>query len=209
MEEPQSEESISPGDFRVVSLNVAPWPDLLERFFEQQTDSDRADYFLGQALMSEIRMVSVARYFGLLRPKGPGLVGFMGAWFIEDEAELHNIYLAPTFRRKGLGNLFLQRFLLYARGEGARKVYLEVRRSNSAARFLYEQLEFQVTGVRSGYYTEPREDAILMTYDVFRKMDEGRGETVNSPVLMEGALSGTPLSHYFQAKHQGGTHGQE
>ncbi len=209
MEEPQSEESISPGDFRVVHLNVAPWPDLLERFFEQQTESDRADYFLGQALMSEIRMVAVARYFGLFRPKGPGLVGFMAAWFVGDEVELHNIYLTPTFRRKGLGTLFLQRFLHYACGEGACKIYLEVRRSNAAARSLYEHLGFQVTGVRSDYYTEPREDAVLMVYDALRKVNEGQGEKANFPVPMEGALSGTPMSHYCQAKPQGGTHVQE
>ncbi len=195
MEERQSEEPVRPEDFRVVCLNVPPWPDLLEMFFNRQTENDRADYFLGQALLSEVRTVTVARYFGLFCPKGPGLVGFLGAWFVADEAEIHHIYLDPSFRRKGLGALFLKKFLLYAAGAGSDTVYLEVRRSNEAARALYEQSGFQVTGVRSDYYTEPREDALLMVYNALQQPVEGRGGTVRTPVLMEGALSGASLSH--------------
>ncbi|MHB8422082.1 MAG: ribosomal protein S18-alanine N-acetyltransferase [Leptospirales bacterium] len=195
MEELLSEEEICPGDFRVVCLNVSPWPDLLQIFFDRQTEQDRADFFLGQALLSEVRTVPVARYFGLFCPKGPGLVGFLGAWFVAGEAEIHHIYLDPQFRRKGLGTLFLEKFLGYAAGDGVDTVYLEVRRSNVSARTLYERIGFQLTGVRPDYYTEPVEDALLMAYKTAMKRKEGQGGGTKLPVLMEGALAGAPRVH--------------
>lgn len=195
MGEVLSNEHFRPDDFRVVCLNVSPWPDLLQLFFDQQTERDRDDFFLGQALLSEIRTVHVARYFGLFSPKGPGLVGFLGAWFVAGEAEMHHIYLTPAFRRKGLGTLFLEKFLRYAAWEGVETVYLEVRRSNASARILYERIGFQVTGVRSDYYTEPSEDALLMVYNAPREVEKGQDDPEMGPVLMEGGLSRVPWSH--------------
>jgi ribosomal-protein-alanine N-acetyltransferase len=55
----------------------------------------------------------------------------------------------------------LEKFLDFARGRSAEKVFLEVRESNLAARRLYEKLAFMETGRRKLYYQEPEEDAIV------------------------------------------------
>jgi len=48
-----------------------------------------------------------------------------------------------------------------AAAEGARAITLEVRRSNDVAQRLYEKLGFTVAGVRKGYYSDTREDALI------------------------------------------------
>jgi ribosomal-protein-alanine N-acetyltransferase len=49
-----------------------------------------------------------------------------------------------------------------AASSGVRAATLEVRRSNVAARSLYEGLGFHVEGTRRDYYQEPREDALIL-----------------------------------------------
>ena len=51
---------------------------------------------------------------------------------------------------------------------GAERMYLEVRRSNAAARELYKKAGFAVCGQRRGYYENPTEDAILMDRELLR-----------------------------------------
>jgi ribosomal-protein-alanine N-acetyltransferase len=52
--------------------------------------------------------------------------------------------------------------LAIAKEEGATRATLEVRRSNEAARILYERLGFAVEAIRPDYYTNPREDALIL-----------------------------------------------
>ena len=186
MEEPRSEITIDPREFRIVRLDVDPWPEILRLFFVRQDEQDRSDFYLGEALLSELKWVDVAEYYGLVRPKGPGLVGFMGAWFVEDEAEIHHIFLDSHWRGKGLGGLFLQRFMHYSARRHVASLYLEVRRSNTRARSLYRSLGFSERGERKNYYSCPLEDAILMGCRLWEDgpavCDEG------DPVSMEGAL---------------------
>jgi len=49
-----------------------------------------------------------------------------------------------------------------ARREQARRVHLEVRESNTAARKLYERWGFREVGRRKSYYSGPPEDALLL-----------------------------------------------
>ena len=67
----------------------------------------------------------------------------------------------PEVRRTGAATALLTYVLDYGAGLGARRATLEVRRSNEAARLLYERFGFTVAGVRHGYYTKPVEDALV------------------------------------------------
>ena len=69
----------------------------------------------------------------------------------------------PERRRRGLGQALVEAALADPASAGARRVYLEVRPSNLAARALYGSLGFTETGVRPRYYGD--EDALLMTLD--------------------------------------------
>lgn len=114
------------------------------------------DMFEWEARHSDVARLSV------LRAPGGGVAGYCAAWVIFDEVHINNMAVLPEWRRHGLGAALLARVLDAAAGEGASKATLEVRRSNAAARALYERFGFIEAGVRARYYTNPVEDAIVM-----------------------------------------------
>ncbi|MFW6040015.1 MAG: ribosomal protein S18-alanine N-acetyltransferase [Gemmatimonadota bacterium] len=114
---------------------------------------------------------SDATFRGLLRRRSTALlvaeqagevVGYAVLWFAADEAELGDMAVLPEERRRGLGRRLLDGALTEATRRGAKRLYLEVRESNTAARSLYRRAGFEAVGRRSDYYSEPTEDAILM-----------------------------------------------
>jgi len=68
----------------------------------------------------------------------------------------------PEWRRQGFAARLLTCVLGEAARRGATKSTLEVRRSNEAARQLYERFGFELRGVRSHYYRNPDEDALIL-----------------------------------------------
>jgi ribosomal-protein-alanine N-acetyltransferase len=76
-----------------------------------------------------------------------------------------NIAVSPDHRRRGVASSLLGRLLELTAGEGRRGYTLEVRVSNAGAIALYEQLGFRGRGIRRGYYTDNREDALIMWRD--------------------------------------------
>lgn len=97
----------------------------------------------------------------LLQPAGT-VVAFICLWLVAGEAQVQNLAVHPAFRRRGIGRWLLLCSLAEARAAGARTVTLEVRSGNLAARRLYESLGFGQQGVRSGYYRDEGEDALLL-----------------------------------------------
>jgi ribosomal-protein-alanine N-acetyltransferase len=90
------------------------------------------------------------------------VVGFCSFWRVLDELHINNLAVLPDVRRAGVATALLTYVLDYGAGLGARRATLEVRRSNEAARLLYERFGFAVAGVRHGYYTKPVEDALVL-----------------------------------------------
>ena len=95
----------------------------------------------------------------------PVVVGMIVIWVILDEAHIATLAAHPDYRGQGVGRCLLAYGLLAAYQRGARLAYLEVRRSNQAARILYERFGFEVVGERPRYYKDNNEDALLMTLD--------------------------------------------
>ena len=77
-------------------------------------------------------------------------------------AGLYVITVRPEFRRRGIGTALMTFVLNEGTRLGAHRATLEVRRSNEAARQLYERLGFLAAGVRRAYYTNPIEDALVL-----------------------------------------------
>ncbi|MEN8143690.1 MAG: ribosomal protein S18-alanine N-acetyltransferase [Gemmatimonadota bacterium] len=94
--------------------------------------------------------------------RGGRLVGYYAMWFAAHEAELGDLVVHPSYRRKGIGGKLLAHALQEAGRRSAKTVFLEVRQSNEAAKALYEAAGFSVLSVRRGYYSMPKEDAIVM-----------------------------------------------
>jgi ribosomal-protein-alanine N-acetyltransferase len=100
--------------------------------------------------------------FAICRSDGR-VVGFALIWRVADELELISMAVHPTERRRGLGTALLEWVIARARELGLRAVFLEVRKGNEPALMLYRGAGFYALGVRRGYYSNPIEDAVLMT----------------------------------------------
>jgi ribosomal-protein-alanine N-acetyltransferase len=93
------------------------------------------------------------------------IVGFAGFWIMAGEAHIISIAVKASYRGRGIGELILAHLIDLARSLGADVVTLEARVSNYIAQNLYLKYGFRKVGIRRGYYTDNREDAVIMTTD--------------------------------------------
>jgi ribosomal-protein-alanine N-acetyltransferase len=93
------------------------------------------------------------------------LVGYLVLSRYVDAWHVMNVAVDPAHRRLGVASAMLQRLLDDTRAEADRGYTLEVRVSNGGAINLYERFGFVSRGVRRGYYTDNREDAVIMWRD--------------------------------------------
>ena len=90
------------------------------------------------------------------------IVGFLIGRQVAGEAEILNLVVAPTSRRKGEGRALVKAALEEFRAGQVSRVFLEVRESNKTGITFYEKQGFSRTGRRSSYYHHPDEAAIIM-----------------------------------------------
>jgi [ribosomal protein S18]-alanine N-acetyltransferase len=102
---------------------------------------------------------------GAFDPEQGGLLGYLIISRYVDAWHVMNLAVAPEHRRKGIAAGLLQRLFELTAGDGRRGYTLEVRVSNEIAIKLYEQAGFKARGMRRGYYTYNREDALIMWRD--------------------------------------------
>ena len=93
------------------------------------------------------------------------LVGYLIVSRYVDAWHVMNIAVDPERRRAGVAVAMLARLFELTAGDSSRGYTLEVRVSNQAAINLYQRLGFQPRGIRRGYYTDNREDALIMWRD--------------------------------------------
>lgn len=91
------------------------------------------------------------------------ILGYCGFLFVLDEAEIPNVCVKESARKRGVGKEMMSVLLEEARKLGLTVLYLEVRESNQAARRLYESLGFVENGIRKNFYEQPVEHAVLMS----------------------------------------------
>ena len=93
-------------------------------------------------------------------------VGYMVSEYVLDQMDIISIGVKSTYRRQGIGEMILRHLIELAKEKGVKSIFLEVRYSNDNARLLYEKVGFVKCGLRSGYYSDPKEDAILYEYEI-------------------------------------------
>ncbi len=123
-----------------------------------------------------IQLVPVRSFLGIKWPfhkaepisVGPVeyITGFVGMWMMVDEVHIINLAVRESFRGRGIGEILLIASIDLAIKLRASLVTLEVRASNTVAQNLYSKYGFQKMGVRKGYYTDNKEDALIMTTDI-------------------------------------------
>jgi ribosomal-protein-alanine N-acetyltransferase len=94
--------------------------------------------------------------------EGDQLGGYLIVSRYVDAWHIMNIAVSPNFRRRGIATALLERLFELTDDRGQRGYTLEVRVSNHGAIRLYERLGFTGRGIRRGYYTDNREDALIM-----------------------------------------------
>ena len=90
------------------------------------------------------------------------IVGYAGMRVFLDEAHVTTIAVDPRHRRRRIGERLLAALIDEAMRRRARRVTLEVRKSNLGAHSLYRKYGFKDIAIRNGYYSDNREDAIVM-----------------------------------------------
>jgi ribosomal-protein-alanine N-acetyltransferase len=97
--------------------------------------------------------------------EGDRLIGYIVNSRYVDAWHVMNVAVDPDFQRRGIASRLLERLFELTVDDDGRGYTLEVRVSNKEAIKLYEKLGFERHGIRRGYYTDNREDALIMWRD--------------------------------------------
>lgn len=93
---------------------------------------------------------------------GSIMLGYVGLHFLDEEATINTFFIDQELRGQGMATLLGRYVVDQLRQRGVRRLFLEVRHSNEAAIHLYKNLGFETLVVRSNYYSNPTEDALIM-----------------------------------------------
>lgn len=119
---------------------VIPWS---EKSFTDELSNKMANYFIAR--------------------DGERIVGYAGFWEVCGEGDITNVAVDTDYRRQHIGSRLIEEMIRRAKNMKLELLTLEVRRSNIAAQGLYEKYGFEVIGERKAYYSDNREDALIMT----------------------------------------------
>lgn len=117
-----------------------PWS---QKAFEDEVNNKLAHYFIAR--------------------DGEKIVGYAGFWEVCGEGDITNVAVDAPYRRQHIGSRLIEAMLKEAADMKLELLTLEVRRSNIAAKNLYKNYGFEEIGMRKGYYSDNREDAVIMT----------------------------------------------
>ncbi len=106
----------------------------------------------------------LAKYIVAKDLESNSVIGFIGAWIVMGEADITNIAVHPNYRNMTIGSKLLSSLISLCENLDCSLINLEVRSSNITAQNLYKKFLFIENGLRKGYYTDNKEDAVLMTY---------------------------------------------
>lgn len=90
------------------------------------------------------------------------VVGYVGAYLAADELSITNVAVTASYRRCGAADCLMKALDAFAKEKNLYGITLEVRVSNSAAIALYEKNGYEKSGIRKGFYSKPKEDALIM-----------------------------------------------
>lgn len=90
------------------------------------------------------------------------VLGYVGSQTVLGESDMMNLAVAPAARCQGIGRQLVEALAEALQEKGSHCLTLEVRQSNLPAQKLYGALGFQQIGRRPGYYSNPKEDALIL-----------------------------------------------
>lgn len=102
----------------------------------------------------------LARY--LVAETDGKIVGYVGVWFVVDEGHITNVAVHSDYRGKKIGDRLVNEMVELCKENNLVAMTLEVRTSNTVAQNLYRKYGFKMGGIRKEYYSDNKEDAIIM-----------------------------------------------
>lgn len=119
----------------------APWP---KSAFEEIVDKKDADYFLAEDIDNN------------------KLIAGCVLFYIVDEGDIFNVAVNKDYQGNGIATKLIEFAISQGVEAGLKDFTLEVRKSNIAAIRVYEKCGFESEGIRPGFYSNPKEDAVIM-----------------------------------------------
>ena len=146
---------ISDGFFDEIKISIAT-----EKDVSNIALIEKASFSTPWSENAILESMNATTTFYVARKQGK-TAGYMGLSKIAGEGYVTNVAVLPDYRRLGIGKKILEYAI--ADSNGLEFISLEVRASNTPAITLYNSLGFTQVGVRKRFYTNPTEDAIIMT----------------------------------------------
>ena len=91
------------------------------------------------------------------------VIGYIGMSIVIDEGYIFNVAVRESYRNKGVATALINELVTYGKKNNFSFITLEVRESNLPAISLYSKFGFIKAGERKDYYSNPKENAILLT----------------------------------------------
>ena len=139
---------------RIESMNASQVPQIAE--LEKLCFSDP---WSEQSIASELEN---PLSLWLVAVEAGEVVGYVGSQTVLGETDMMNLAVAPEARRQGTGRALVLALVEALKKKESHSLTLEVRASNIPAQKLYASLGFSQVGRRPKYYSNPREDALIL-----------------------------------------------
>lgn len=122
------------------------------------------------------------------------IAGFAGCWIMADEIHVTEIAVRGSHRNRGIGHLLLISLIELGMKYKVNTATLEVRLSNITAQALYEKFGFEKVGQRKAYYSDNKEDAIIMTTpNIYLPAYRTKLNTLKQELTRKWEIAGVPV----------------
>lgn len=121
------------------------------------------DYWSKDSFKKELTN-NLAKY--LVAKVDKKVVGYVGVWFVVDEGHITNVAVHEDYRGQKVGDKLIKELVKVCKDSKIISMTLEVRASNIVAQSLYKKYGFKMAGIRKEYYSNNKEDAIIMWNDI-------------------------------------------
>ncbi len=115
---------------------------------------------------SFLETLSYQQHIFLVYEEADTVKGYIGVYVAADEGEITGIAIHPEYRKQKIGTKLFHFALSEAENASIKKIYLEVRTSNQSAIAFYNELGFEIDGIRKGFYSNPKEDGVVMHFSL-------------------------------------------
>lgn len=145
--------------------------DITYRLLENQTDVSKNLYDLANesfeygspwTINQFKETLEQSHLFYLIAEHNGEIIAFLSGSMIQSEAEIYNIVVEKEYKRHGIGLELIEKTKQLLAAQNVEELFLEVRVSNKPAILLYKKADFQPVGVRPNYYSNPKEDAVVL-----------------------------------------------